>query len=219
MTGRPWAMGLERGALSRPGGGSLRIGGTLLLLAGMVILMAIITAEALYPAPYSTGTNAISDLGGTEPPEAIVRQPSATIFDTAMIVSGALVLGGAWLVHRGFGRRSVSLPIAVLGIAAVGVGVFPGNTGTIHALFAMAAFVSGGVAALTAAVALRGPFRVVSIVLGAVALLTLASYLLLGDASPLEPLGLGGIERWIVYPTVLWLVAFGGWTAGWAEAA
>jgi hypothetical membrane protein len=217
MTGRPWLIGLERDAVG--GRGSLRIGGLLLLLAGMVILMAIITAEALYPAPYSTGTNAISDLGGTEPPEAIVRQPSATIFDTAMIVTGVLTLGGSWFVQRGFRRRSVSVPIAVLGIAAVGVGVFPGNTGTIHALFAMAAFVSGGVAAITAAVVVRGPFRVVSVALGTIALLTLASYIALGDASPLEPLGLGGIERWIVYPTVLWLIAFGGWAAGRAEAA
>jgi hypothetical membrane protein len=217
MTGRPWVIGLERDAVG--GRGSLRIGGLLLLLAGMVILMAIISAEALYPAPYSTGANAISDLGGTEPPEAIVRQPSATIFDTAMIVTGVLTLGGSWFVQRGFRRRSVSVPIAVLGIAAVGVGVFPGNTGTIHALFAMAAFVSGGVAAITAAVVVRGPFRVVSVALGTIALLTLASYIALGDASPLGPLGLGGIERWIVYPTVLWLIAFGGWAAGRAEAA
>ena len=49
----------------------LRIAGTLIAVAGAGILMAIITAEALYPAAYSTATNAISDLGGTEPPNSV----------------------------------------------------------------------------------------------------------------------------------------------------
>jgi hypothetical membrane protein len=196
----------------------LRVGGLLILAAGAIILMAIITAEALYPAPYSTAANAISDLGGTEPPEAIVRQPSATIFDTAMVVVGVLVTAGSWFVHRAFRRRSVTIPLAVLGLAAVGVGLSPGNTGTIHALFAMAAFIGGGVAAVTAARVVHGPFRAVSVLLGAVALGMLASYMLLGSAGPFASLGLGGVERWIVYPIVLWLVAFGGHLTGRAEA-
>jgi hypothetical protein len=58
--------------------------GVLLLLAGAAILMGIITAEALYPAPYHTDANTISDLGGTEPPEGLVLQPSAAIFDATM---------------------------------------------------------------------------------------------------------------------------------------
>ena len=36
-----------------------------------------------------------------------------------------------------------------------------------------------------------------------------------GDATPLvDELGDGGIERWVAYPVVLWLVAFGGYLAG-----
>jgi hypothetical protein len=31
---------------------------------------------------------------------------------------------------------------------------------------------------------------------------------------PVAELGEGGIERWIVYPVVLWLVAFGSWLLG-----
>jgi hypothetical membrane protein len=108
----------------------------------------------------------------------------------------------------------VTIPLTILGIGALGVGLFPGNTGTPHALFAMVTFVAGGVAAVSAARVATGPFRIVSFLFGAVSLLTLTTYMLLGDSSPLAPLGIGGIERWIVYPIVLWVVAFGGYLSG-----
>ena len=203
---------------SRPLVGDLRLGGSLLFLAGAVILLGIISAEALYPDPYSTGRNEISDLGGTEPPAALVYQPSAAIFDGSMIAVGLMVIAGALFVHRALARRSVSLPIAVLGLGALGVGLFPGNTGTPHALFAMTTFIAGGIAALTASIVLVGPFRYLSILLGAVSLLTLASYAFLGDSAPLAGLGIGGVERWIVYPIVLFITGFGGYLAGRAEA-
>jgi hypothetical membrane protein len=196
----------------------LRIAGALLFVAGAVILLGIISAEALYPVPYSTGANAISDLGGTEPPAGLVYQPSATIFNLSMVTVGVLILLGSVLVHRAFGRRAVTLPILVLGVGALGVGVFPGNTGTPHALFAMATFISGGLAAITAALVTGGPFRYLSILLGAISLSTLAAYFAMGDAAPLGALGLGGVERWIVYPIVLWVIGFGAYLAGRAEA-
>jgi hypothetical membrane protein len=195
----------------------LRIGGALLFLAGSIILLGIISAEALYPAPYATGANEISDLGGTRPPEGLVLQPSATIFDVSMMVIGAMVIAASLFVHRAFGRRAVTIPILVLGIGALGVGVFPGDTGTPHALFAMATFVAGGVACLTGAIVTTGPFRYLSILFGAVALLTLGTYLVMGDGAPLAGLGVGVVERWIVYPIVLWITGFGGYMAGRAD--
>jgi hypothetical protein len=38
-----------------------------------------------------------------------------------------------------------------------------------------------------------------------------------GDASPLWVLGVGGAERWVAYPVILWLMGFGGYLAGRAE--
>ena len=168
---------------------SLRVAGTLLLLAGILILMGIITAEALYPAAFTTGANEISDLGGTRPPDSRIFQPSATIFDVSMIVIGILVLAASWFVHLGLGRRSVTIPLAMLGIGASGVGLFPGNTGTPHAIFAMVTFIAGGIAALAGSRVAAGGFRVVSLMLGTVSLLTLALYLLLGDDDPMAELG------------------------------
>src|SRR5215217_4969625 len=48
----------------------LKVAGTLLFLAGAVVLMGIITAEALYPASYSTASNTVSDLGAPYRPRA-----------------------------------------------------------------------------------------------------------------------------------------------------
>jgi hypothetical membrane protein len=212
------ARAIRAAAAGRTQASDLRLGGALLSLAGGIILLGIITAEALYPRAYGTGANEISDLGGTEPPNSLVFQPSAVVFDGSMIAVGLLVLAGSWFVHRAFGRRSVTIPLALLGVGAFGVGLFPGNTGTPHALFAMLTFVSGGVAALTGSRVATAPFRYLSILLGAVSLLTLLSYMILGDANPMAGLGIGGIERWIVYPTLLWVTAFGGYVAGRGDA-
>ena len=191
----------------------LRLGGGLLFLGGATIFMGIITAEALYPGAFSTGTNEISDLGGTRPPNSVVLQPSATIFDVSMALVGILVMAGSWFVHRAYGRRSVTTPMAILGVGALGVALFPGYTGDPHAIFSMVTFVSGGIAAISAARVTDAPFRYLSAGLGIIALVTLGSTFV-GDASPLSPLGIGGIERWIAYPVVMWLIAFGGYLCG-----
>ena len=229
---RRWRNGRRRmssPAATRPATGSvpvsalrawasdLRAGGALLFAAGAIILLGIITAESLYPGTYSTGASQISDLGGTEPPNSVVLQPSAAIFDVSMMVVGLLVLAGSAFVHRAFGRRSVTIPLAVLGAGALGVGVFPGNTGSIHAVCATTTFVSGGVAAICAGRLARGPFRYLSVTLGAIALLSFGSYVLLGEANPMRGLGIGGVERWIVYPIVLWVTGFGAYLAGRAD--
>ena len=162
------------------------------------ILMGIITAEALYPAAFTTGANEISDLGGTRPPDSLIFQPSATIFDVRCRI-GILVLAALVVRPLGFGRRSVDHSDGhALGSVHLGVGLFPGNTGTPHAIFAMVTFIAGGIAALAGSRVATGGFRVVSLMLGAVSLLTLALYLLLGDDDPMAELGIGGIERWIV---------------------
>jgi hypothetical membrane protein len=195
----------------------MRFAGSLLTVAGVTILLGIITAEALYSSAYTTGGSEISDLGGTRPPNSLIFQPSAMIFDLSMVAIGILVLAGSGFVHRVFGRRSVTIPLTVLGIGALGVGLFPGNTGAPHQIFAMTTFIAGGVAAVSAARVTTAPFRFVSLLLGAVSLVTLISTLLLGNGSPMTVLGIGGIERWIVYPVILWIIAFGGYLSGRAD--
>ena len=78
----------------------LNYAGTLLFLAGFIALMGIITGEIFYPSGYSNGNSEISDLGSTRPPETLIYQPSAAIFNGTMILTGILVLAGAFFAHR-----------------------------------------------------------------------------------------------------------------------
>jgi hypothetical protein len=101
----------RRTEVSSPRSLSQKIAGVLLSIAGATILMSIITGEALYPAPYNTSENAISDLGGTMPSEGgIVLQPSAAIFDATMLITGPIIIIGAYFVHRAFKRWGLRSP-------------------------------------------------------------------------------------------------------------
>ena len=200
------------GALARVR--ALRLAGALLFLAGAGAFMGIITAESLYPRVYTTGGNMISDLGGTEPPHSIVLQPSAAIFDTTMLVTGVLIILGAIGVYVATHSKAVGISTLLFGVGALGVGLFPGDTGGIHELFAMLTFVSGGVAAVLSWRVVAGPLKVISVALGAIALVNFGAYLVLEDAWFVTGLGLGGLERWIAYPIIFWLVGFGGYLMG-----
>jgi hypothetical membrane protein len=200
----------ERGIHDRA---PLKLAGALLFTAGAAILMGIITAEALYPAAYSTFGSTISDLGGTRPPDSVVLQPSAAIFDITMLLTGALIIAAAWLVHRAFRRRAVTISLACYGLGVFGIGVFPGNTSP-HPLIAMFVFVAAGLAAILASKVEPPPLRQISVVLGTITLasLVLGSFFL--EWGPVAELGKGGIERWVAYPAVLWLTVFGGYLMG-----
>ncbi len=188
-----------------------RLAGVLLSAAGSLILMGIITAEALYPATYTTNTNEISDLGATRPPNSIILQPSASIFNVTMTVTGIAVIAAAVLLLRANERRFLSIAVLLNGAGILGVGIFPGNVGAIHPWFALLAFLAGGLCGIAGGRARSGPVAWFSYVLGAVTLITLVSAFFGGlDAPPLESIGDGGAERWIAYPVVLWQVMFGG---------
>jgi hypothetical membrane protein len=184
----------------------------LLSVAGAAILLGFITAEALYPGVYTTHTNTVSHLGASEPPHSVVLQPSAAIFDITMLVAGVMILAGAWFAYLALRRKAVLIPAALLGVGTLGVGMFPLTHPTPHTLFAYTAFLAGGIAVVLSSRVTTAPFRSLWTVLGAIAL---GATVLALDAfrswAPMAELGEGGLERWIVYPIVLWLVAFGSY--------
>jgi hypothetical membrane protein len=181
--------------------------GGLLLTAGATIVMGIITAEALYTNPYNARME-ISDLGATE--TGVVLHPASTIFNATMLVAGAMILAAAWFAHRALHRRAVTIPTGLLGLGVLGVGIFPGNIHPQHPLFAYTAFLAGGLAVLLSAWVTPQPLRAIFAVMGTVSLaFTVASVFVL-EWGPFARLDLGGVERWMVYPVLLWLAGFGG---------
>jgi hypothetical membrane protein len=185
--------------------------GGLLLTAGATIVLGIITAEALYTNPYNTRME-ISDLGATD--TGVVLHPSSTIFNATMLAAGAMIILGAYFAHRALGRKVVTIPTGLLGLGVLGVGVFPGNIHPQHPLFAYTAFVAGGLAVLLSAWVTPQPLRAVFAVMGTVSLGFTAASVFLLEWGPFARLELGGVERWMVYPVLLWLVGFGGYLAG-----
>jgi hypothetical membrane protein len=198
----------EETSTSRP----LKLAGALLFFAGAAIVMGIITAEALYPALYIT-IQEISDLGGTRPPDSIVLQPSAAIFDITMLVTGAMIIVATFLVHRAFRRRAVTISLGCYGAGDFLVGVFPGNTAR-HPYVAMFVFVAAGVAAVLASKVLTPPLRYISVALGTISRTSTVLGLFLLKWGPVAELGKGCIERWLVKPVVLWPTVFGGYLMG-----
>lgn len=183
--------------------------GLLLFGAGVIALMGIITSEIFYPSGYSTSLHEISDLGSTRPPNSVIYQPSATIFNSTMIVTGILISMAAWFIHSFYHKFTVSVPLGIFGIGIFGVGIFPGNVEFYHGLFSMITFISGGIAAIASFRILETSFKFISIFLG---VLSLILFFMAGSFIPI--LGMGGTERWVVYPLVLWITGFGGYLLG-----
>jgi hypothetical membrane protein len=187
-----------------------KLAGGLLFTAGATILLGIITAEALYTAPYTTRTE-ISDLGATD--NGVILHPSSYIFNATMLVTGAMIIIGAYFTHQALHRRAVTIPTGLLGIGVLGVGIFPGNIHPWHPIFAFTAFLAGGLAVLLSSKVTPQPLRTIFAIMGAVSLLFTVAGVFLPEWGPFARLGLGGVERWMVYPVVLWLVGFGGYLA------
>lgn len=185
--------------------------GILLFLAGSIILMGIITAEAFYPEEptYTTRDSMISDLGATEPPESIITQPSANIFNLTMIISGILVLMGAYFLFRSYNDRIALVLVGLLGVGALGVGIFPGNINPQHPIFALTTFISGGLSAIYSYRLINSPLKYLAVLFGLISLF----FLFTADIF-IPIMGGGGVERWVAYPVVLWLLGFGGYLLG-----
>ena len=163
-----------------------------MLFAGATILLGIITAEALYTALYTTRME-ISDLGASD--KGLILYPSSYIFNVTMLVTGAMIIIGAYFTHRALHRPAVTVPTGLLGIGALGVGIFPGNIHPWHPVFAYTAFLAGGVAVLLSYKVTPQPLRTIFAIMGAVSLLFTVAGVFLAGWGPFGRLELGGVER------------------------
>jgi len=198
----------QRGSLFRPEKDYYKIAGIVLVIGCLQFLLAVNLAETQFPG-YSIAKNTFSDLGGSVP----AVEPSAIIFNLSIILLGILFLTAVYLILISGGCRLFSSCLAISSIGAVGVGLFPEYTGGIHLFFALIVFVFGSLAVLFSyRLGLNIPMVIVSLVMGLISILTLLIIVLGGITTPLVTyLGLGGTERFIVYPGLFYLIALGGY--------
>jgi len=182
-----------------------RVAGVLLFVAASQFILGIVVSEALYPG-YSVSANYISDLG---------VGPSAIIFNSSIFLLGLLLLVGAYFLQRAFDYTVLTVLLVLTALGAMGIGVFTEDFGTIHLIVSLIVFLFGGLSAIFSAICshvhefklLKAPFSVLAIILGVLCLGALA---LLGANMDLG-LGVGGMERMILYPLLMWGAGFGGY--------
>lgn len=201
-------MKVQNGSIFRPENDFYRTAGIFLLIAALQFFMAINLAETQFPG-YSSTTDTLSHLGGAIPP----IEPSATIFNVSVILLGVLSLASVYLILKSGGCRLFSSCLAISAVGAVGVGLFPSYTGSFHMFFAILTFIFGSLTVLFSyRLGLNIPMVIVSIFTGFTSLTIIISALLWGLNNPIIIyLGLGGAERFVVYPILFYLLAMGGY--------
>ena len=91
--------------------------------------------------------------------------------------------------------------------------MLPLDASGLHGIFALMAFMFFNVEAIAVGTLVNGPMRVASWVAGLIGI-GFVVLMVIGDAGNpgvFGPIGHGGAERMIVYPVMLWLMAFGGY--------
>ncbi len=170
----------------------MSVAGLLIFIGVAEFLLLMLIAEALYPG-YSVSRNYISDLG---------VGPTAIIFNSSIIIMGLLLIIAAVLI---WGLSKVfAVTIALTGIGAMGVGIFPETIHPFHLIFALIAFLFASISSYPTIKISRSPGRALWPILGTISLIALILYIMhmyLG-------LGPGGMERMIVYPNLIWALAF-----------
>ncbi len=176
-----------------------KLAGLLLFLGTAQLTVGLMIAAVLTPG-YDIANETISALG---------VQEAALWFSGTVILLGIFVLAAAYFLRSVFGSLVVMILLALAGIGAIGLGIFPAADpyADIHAIFSLITFLFANVTAIYVARFLHAPLRHISIILGVVGLVALVLFVSGTDLG----LGVGGIERMIVLPVLAWGIALGGY--------
>jgi hypothetical membrane protein len=181
-------------------------GAAFVVLAGQ--FMTVMMLAASIAPDYDFARGAISDLG--------VAPATALLFNASLALVGVLSIAGGWFLTSSPHRLAVLAVFVAAGVGAIGAAVFPLDRGGAHALFALTAFVCFNLEPLAVGLVSHGWTRLGSVLVGVVGL-AFVGLMVVGDGGNAAAFGAinhGGAERMIVYPVMLWLLAFGGFLLG-----
>jgi hypothetical membrane protein len=187
-----------------------RIAGLLFVVAVVQYVLVIVISEAVYSG-YSVGQQMVSELGDWS-----LAGNNAAIFNASIILYGLLVIAGAYYIQRVFKNRLFASLLAINGIGSLVAGVVALNISfEVHSMFGLIAFVTMVSAAIMSYKFVKSPLSYISIILGAVTLSAIVLFMLgQGNSDFYLGLGLGGMERFIIYPMALWLLGVGAYLIG-----
>jgi hypothetical membrane protein len=199
----------------------LRRTGVLFMLGSTCFLLLTTAAESIYPN-FSFQTNSISDM-------AALGTRTTVVEEAAVFAMGACWVAGAYYLFRNTGRRGMMLLNIAPGTGFLLAGLFPENVSiAMHSIGALLGFPLGAVAVLLSYRLIATPLRYLSVALGSLSVVSIFVVFLgqrivgpcgtcLGNTPGYVQslneliLGLGGWESMIIYPFLIWLIAFGSY--------
>ncbi|MCK5240138.1 MAG: DUF998 domain-containing protein [Candidatus Thorarchaeota archaeon] len=186
-----------------------RLSGYLIFLGGLQWFLGLLAAESWTPG-YSNRIDYVSELGIWE---------MATLYNASIFILGICLLVGAYLLYQSENARLFSILLAITGIGAMGLSIFPGYAQPMHSIATLIAILFGTLAAITSFQLQKKPMSYISLILGAMALVSVIifmPYLGLPTGSTETFLGMakGSMERWAIYPILAWAISFGSYLIG-----
>lgn len=127
-----------------------------------------------------------------------------------MLLAGLVSWAASVLQHIYFKKFLFTVPIVLFSLGLIGVGLFPENISPYHGMSSLLNFLSGGIAAIFSSKVVLAPYKYFSIAFGAIGI-TIWFTVVFAPNLIVSFIGLGGTERCIVYPMMLWLTGLGGY--------
>jgi hypothetical membrane protein len=182
-----------------------KIAGLLGFVATVQFVLVVIICEALYSG-YSVGQQFISDLGNWS-----LAGNYAAIFNASIIIAGILGIASAYFIQKAFKNRLFTSLLMISTFCYILIGVFAEDISMpMHGISALIGLILGLGATFMTYKFVKLPLSYAPIILGGmiiVAVVLQASGNYLG-------LGLGGIERLEIYPSLLWGLVFDAYLIG-----
>ena len=188
------------------------LAGCLFLIGGIQWFLGMLVAEGWYDG-YSSRIDYVSDLG---------TGPTAIIYNVSVFIMGALIVAGTVFLYKAQGRKLLTVLLTLSGIGAMGLGIFPANLQPMHSIFTLIAILFGALAAISSYTHWTKPMSIISVSLGLMALVSAFVFfpylgLPVGSTETFLGIAKGSLERWAIYPILIWVICFGSYLMGTAS--
>jgi hypothetical membrane protein len=199
--------------------------GAILYVVGVFqFIVAMAVTQLGWTTPYSLTQNYISDLGAVNCGQYAGRyicSPWHDVFNVSIVILGILLIFGTILITSAFPPRStrrIGLGMLVLsGIGAIGVGLSPEDVNlTVHSISALVAFLFSNIGIIVLGFVMFrdtrwSGFRAFSVICGLVGFVALILFVVKAYdwGGFWYDWGVGGMERTIVAPVLLWALVVG----------
>lgn len=192
--------------------------GPLVYLLSIEFFVAQLVVAGAWLRPYSWSSDTISDLGRTAcglQGGRLVCSPLHAIMNASFIIIGIIMVSGSFLIYQEFRESKLTLLgfslVALGGLGSALVGLFPENINpTLHLIGAGLSFLIGNISLVALGISLRRipmPLRIYTFLSGLLALAAMYFFV----QQDYGILGIGGVERIVSYPQILWLCLFGAY--------